>query len=63
MQVEEGAIYAINRYQHDSIRRYDPPDLRNPRLEFSTGAGSNPERVALCDGALFVTRLELDEGS
>jgi hypothetical protein len=60
VQVHDGLVYQINRFQHDSVRVYDPPDFSTPLLEFSTGAGSNPQWVVPCGGALFVTRYELD---
>ena len=53
-----GYVFVINRYQHDSVRVYDPDDLVNPLVEFSTGAGSNPQDVGCCGDELFVTRLE-----
>jgi hypothetical protein len=60
VQVHDGLVYQINRFQHDSVRVYDPPDFSTPLLEFSTGAGSNPQWVVPCAGALFVTRYESD---
>ncbi len=60
VQVHDGLAYQINRFQHDAVRVYDPPDFQTPLLEFSTGAGSNPQWVVPCAGALFVTRYEMD---
>lgn len=52
------SVYQINRFQHDSVRRYAPPDFLTPLLEFSTGEGSNPQWIADCADALFVSRYE-----
>ena len=60
VRVDGGYVIVINRFQHDSVRLYDPDDLLTPRTEFSAGAGSNPQEALLCAGRLFVTRLELD---
>ena len=60
VRADGGYVIVINRFQHDSVRLYDPDDLLTPLSEFSTGAGSNPQEALLCDGRLFVTRLELD---
>ena len=58
VQVVGDDVYQINRFQHDSVRRYAPGEFQTPLLEFSTGAGSNPQWVAECAGVLFVTRYE-----
>jgi len=60
VRADSGYVIVINRFQHDSVRLYDSADLLTPLTEFSTGAGSNPQEALLCDGKLFVTRLELD---
>ncbi len=60
VQVHDGLAYQINRFQHDAVRVYDPPDFQTPLLEFSTGAGSNPQQVIPCAGALFVSLYEED---
>jgi len=60
VRADGGYVIVINRYQHDSIRLYDPADLTTPVTELSTGSGSNPQEALLCEGRLFVTRLELD---
>ncbi len=56
VRVDSGLVFQINRWMFDSVRVYEPPDLQQPVLEFSTGAGSNPHDAVLCDGAIFVTR-------
>lgn len=57
---DDGLLLVINRYQHDSIRIYDPLELRVPLLEFSTGSGSNPTDARFCGGNLFVSLYEED---
>ncbi len=56
LTVDGGKLFAINRYEHDSIRIYDPQNLNTPQVEFSTGSGSNPHQALFCDGSVFVTR-------
>ncbi len=58
VQVVGDDLFQINRFQHDAVRRYVPGEFQSPLLEFSTGAGSNPQWVADCAGSLFVTRYE-----
>ncbi len=60
VRVDDGLLFVINRYMFDSVRVYEPPELQMPVVEFSTGAGSNPHDAAVCDGAIFVTRHDLD---
>jgi hypothetical protein len=58
VRTDDGLVLQINRWQHDSVRIYDPADLTTPLVELSTGAGSNPQEALFCGGDLFVTRLE-----
>ena len=58
VRVDGGLVLQINRWQHDSVRIYDPATLTTPLAEFSTGAGSNPQEARFCGDHLFVTRLE-----
>ena len=60
VRADGGLLFVINRYMFDSVRVYEPPDLQMPRVEFSTGAGSNPHDAAHCSGAIFVARYDLD---
>ncbi len=56
VRVDGGLVIAINRYQVDSVRLYDPADLTLPLVEFSTGPGSNPQDAAVCGGHLVISR-------
>lgn len=58
VRVEDGAVFVINRYLVDTVRRYAPGAWAAPVWEVSAGVASNPHAVALCGGALWVTRYE-----
>lgn len=55
------ALWQLNRYQYDTIRQYDPRNLRYPLLEISVApetGSSNPHDVARCNQQLFVSLYE-----
>ena len=55
------AIWQLNRYQYDTIRKYDPQNLTVPLLEVSVApetGSSNPHDVAVCEEQLFVSLYE-----
>lgn len=56
--VDDGTILVVNAFGADNLTAYDPEDFSAPLFQVSTGAGSNPRRVASCGGAYFVTRYE-----
>jgi hypothetical protein len=58
VRVDGGAVWLINRYLVDTVRRYAPGAWAAPVWEVSAGVASNPHAVALCGGALWVTRYE-----
>jgi hypothetical protein len=60
VRVDAGLVFQINRWMFDSVRVYEPPNLQQPVIEFSTDAGSNPHDAVLCDGAIFVSRYDAD---
>lgn len=49
-------VWQVNR-SNASIRFFRLPDLVTPRLEISTGAGSNPRAAARCGDSLYVAIL------
>ena len=49
-------VWQVNR-SNASIRFFRLPDLTTPRLEISTGQGTNPRSVALCGDSLYVAML------
>jgi len=55
---DEGLIFLVNGYNADSLRVYDPDDLSHPGAEISTGAGTNPHDVEICNGRAFVSLYE-----
>lgn len=54
----DSAVYVVNRLLMDTVRRYEPGAWDQPTWETSAGEASNPQDVALCGGALFVSRYE-----
>lgn len=60
VRVDAGLVFLINRWMFDSVRVYEPTNLQQPLVEFSTGAGSNPHDAVLCKGAIFVSRYDVD---
>ncbi len=54
VSVDDGVVYQVNRLGFDNVRVYQPGDWSVPALEFSTGTGSNPQRVQRCLDRLFV---------
>ena len=61
IRYEDGYIWQLNRYQYDTIRKYDPQNLTLPLLEVSVApetGSSNPHDVAVCESKLFVSLYE-----
>ncbi len=55
---EGGWVWQINRYQYDTLRKYDPSNLQVPLVEVSLASevgSSNPHDVAVCGGYLYVS--------
>ena len=53
-----GWIWQINRYQYDTLRKYEPSNLQVPLSEVSLApevGSSNPHDVAICSDQLFVS--------
>ncbi len=53
-----GWIWQLNRYQYDTIRKYDPSNLQVPLAEVSLApdvGSSNPHDVAICGTSLVVS--------
>jgi len=61
LAVADGDPWVIGRFFIDTVRRYEGLDFSAPSLEFSTGAGTNPQDLAVCGGRLFVTRYDLND--
>lgn len=58
----DGLIYVVNRYGGDNIQVLDPQDGFGTILQFSTGAGSNPQDICFVDEhRAFVTRYDLPD--
>jgi hypothetical protein len=58
---EAGYLWQLNRYQYDTIRKYDPTSLVAPLAEVSVApeeGSSNPHDVAVCSDKLFVSLYE-----
>ena len=52
---DEGWVFQLNRYTHDTVRLYEPGSWREPLWEQDVGELSNPHDAELCGGALFVS--------
>jgi hypothetical protein len=52
---EDGWVFQINRYGHDSVRLYSAGDWAAPIWEQSMGEYSNPYDVEICNGDVFVS--------
>jgi hypothetical protein len=50
-----GALWVINRLRMDTVRRYTAGTWSRPMWEVSTGEGSNPHDVAVCDDKAVVS--------
>ncbi|MBD3236306.1 MAG: T9SS type A sorting domain-containing protein [Candidatus Eisenbacteria bacterium] len=58
-RARDGLIYVINRWGGDNIQVIDPQQSFDTILQFSTGAGSNPQDICFVDDhRAFVTRYE-----
>ncbi len=56
--VDGGWLWQLNRYQYDTLRKYDPNNLQVPLTEVSLApdvGSSNPHDVAVCNEALYVS--------
>lgn len=56
--MDGGWLWQLNRYQYDTLRKYDPENLQVPVAEVSLASdvgSSNPHDVALCSDQLFVS--------
>lgn len=53
--VTGGQVVQMNRGADNNVRLYDPGAFSAPRVEFSTGDGSNPHDAEICGDALFVS--------
>ena len=54
-------LWQLNRYQYDTIRKYDPAELSAPLQEISVApeiGSANPHDVVICDERLFVSLYE-----
>ena len=58
----DGTPWLLGRFGLDVARRYPDTAFGAPDLEVSTGAGTNPQDVAQCGGALYVSRYDQGEG-
>lgn len=64
IRYEGGHLWQLNRYQYDTIRKYDPQNLNIPLIEISVApetGSSNPHDVAICADQLFVSLYEQTE--
>jgi hypothetical protein len=62
LETEGDDIYLLSRSGEDVIRRYPGGDFsREPDLEVSTGAGSNPHALILCSEQLWVSLYNRSE--
>ncbi|MCK4303500.1 MAG: T9SS type A sorting domain-containing protein, partial [Candidatus Eisenbacteria sp.] len=58
----DGLVYVVNRYGADNIQVLDPGDSFSTVLQFSTGAGSNPQDICFVEAdRAFVTRYDRPE--
>lgn len=55
---EDGHVFQVNGFGHDSVSVYAPGEYAAPEAQFSAGGGTNPYDVALIDGELFVSLYE-----
>ena len=56
--MDGGWLWQLNRYQYDTLRKYDPENLQVPLAEVSLApdvGSSNPHDVAVCGDQLFVS--------
>ena len=56
--LDAGFLWQINRYQYDTLRKYDLSNLQVPLTEVSLApdvGSSNPHDVAICGGQVFVS--------
>ena len=57
---DDGLVFQINRFGHDSVRAYEPGSWVAPLWEQSMGEYSNPYDVEVCGGDLFVALYAKD---
>lgn len=56
--MDGGWLWQLNRYQYDTLRKYDPSNLQVPVAEISLApdvGSSNPHDVAVCRNVLYVS--------
>lgn len=56
-----GEFFLIGRLGTDVVRRYTFPSFGAPDLEFSVGAGANPQDAVACGGRIYVTRYDVGD--
>lgn len=64
LRFEGGYLWQLNRFNYDTIRKYDSSDLSRPLTEVSVSpenGSSNPHDVAICDDQLFISLFEQSE--
>lgn len=64
IRYKAGYLWQLNRYQYDTIRKYDPTLLQSPLLEISVApetGSSNPHDIEICEDQLFVSLYEQPE--
>jgi len=61
VSVSEGAVFQLNRYGYDAVRRYEPGSWNTPLWEVAFEDLSNPHVARVCDGAVFVTLYDQGE--
>ena len=64
LALEGGYLWQLNRYMHDTVRKYDPSDISIPLAEVSVApdsGSSNPHDIALCGDTVLVSQYELPE--
>jgi hypothetical protein len=57
----DGVVYEVNRFTWDTVAVRSTDDLAAVRLEFGTGAGTNPQGVVASGGRLWVPLYERAE--
>jgi hypothetical protein len=58
---DAGGVVQLNGYLHDSARRYDVGDWREPRFDVGMGEGANPTGAATVGDATWISRYDAAE--
>jgi hypothetical protein len=64
LRFQGGFLWQLNRFNYDTIRKYDPRDLSMPLAEVSVSSdhgSSNPHDIAICGDQIFVSLFEQSE--